>query len=175
MDPVTDIHLEHFRQLYLSERARRESIRSSVSTPVAALSFAVFAFSGLAIKVDVTRWHEPVTLCILLLGALSAAALFASAWQIFRSEWLFVYHEPPRLTDLVEAERTAEPIEDAVKRTRRVLTVSYAVAYEQYLQGNALSARSRTWALRLILTALLIQVLAIMLLPVHLAGRGATP
>ncbi|MCH8683844.1 hypothetical protein [Pedomonas mirosovicensis] len=169
MDPITDLHLEHFRQLYLNERSRRETIRSSVSTPVAALSFAVFAFSTLAVEIDLARWQEPVTLLILLLSALAAAALFASAYQIFRAEWLFVYHEPPRLIDLIGDARAAEPVENIVKRTRRVLTASYAVAYEQYLQGNALSSRSRTWALRLILVSLLLQVAAFMLLPFHLA------
>ncbi|HEY4548061.1 MAG TPA: hypothetical protein VIG90_16775 [Pedomonas sp.] len=174
MDPVTDLHLEHFRQLYLSERARRETIRSSVSTPVAALSFSVFAFSSLAVQVDMARWQEPATLSILLLGGLAAAALFASAYQILMAEWLFVYHEPPRLADLISDTPANATAEEVAGHARRVLTASYAVAYEQYLQGNALSARSRTWGLRLILLSLLLQVIAFMLLPLHLAG-GQTP
>jgi len=173
MDPVTDLHLEHFRQLYLSERSRREMIRSSVSTPVAALSFAVFAGSTLATRTDITRWQEPVTLLILLFSGLAAVALFASAYQILMSEWLFVYHEPPRLADLIDDTQAEASAEEAAGRARRVLTASYAVAYEQYLQGNALSARSRTWGLRLILMSLLFQVVAFMLLPFHLAGGGS--
>ncbi|SKA33345.1 hypothetical protein [Consotaella salsifontis] len=47
MRAVSPLYLEHARQLFLSERARRETIRSSLSTPVAAISFAVFSFSSL--------------------------------------------------------------------------------------------------------------------------------
>jgi len=50
------------------------------------------------------------------------------------------------------------------------LAASYAVAYEQYLQGNAVSARRRTWALRLILLSLLLQAVGFAILPFHLAG-----
>lgn len=170
MDPVTDLHLVHYRQLYMAERSRREMIRSSVSTPVAALSFAVFAGSNLAIRIDITRWQEPVTLVILLFSGLGALALFASAYQILMAEWLFVYHEPPRLADLIGGTPADATPEEVTGHARRVLTASYAVAYEQYLQGNALSARSRTWGLRLILLSLLLQVVAFMLLPLHLAG-----
>ncbi|MEJ7930501.1 hypothetical protein WG922_11005 [Ramlibacter sp. AN1015] len=84
------------------------------------------------------------------------------------SEWLFVYHEPPRLEDLVK-EQDAVP-EDADARLRAVLTASYAVAYEQYLRGNAASSRHRTWALRLIVLSLLLQAVAFAVLPFHLAG-----
>jgi hypothetical protein len=38
----------------------------------------------------------------MLLGTASAIALFASAWQVLMAEWLFVYHEPPRLADLID-------------------------------------------------------------------------
>lgn len=170
MERITDLHLEHCRQLYLSERSRRESIRSSVSTPVAALSFAVFAFSSLAVEIDLARWREPVSLAILLLGGIAAAALFGSAYQVLMSEWLFVYHEPPRLVDLVDEIQEDTRPEEITRHTRCMLTASYAVAYEQYLAGNAMSARSRTWALRLILLSLLLQVVAFMLLPFHLAN-----
>lgn len=166
--PVTQLHLEHARHLFLSERSRRESIRGSLSTPVAAISFAVFALSTLAVEVDIARWRQGSTLALLLLGTGAVAALFASAWQVVRSEWLFVYHEPPRLTDLLGAgDGSREAEED---RTRRLLTASYAVAYEQYLKGNAVSARRRTWALRLILLSLLLQAVAFVLLPFHRAG-----
>lgn len=43
---VTALHLEHCRNLFLSERSRRETICGSISTPVAAISFAVFALSN---------------------------------------------------------------------------------------------------------------------------------
>jgi hypothetical protein len=168
---LTTLHLEHTRELFLSERSRREGIRGSLSTPVAAISFAVFALSTLAVEFDATRWWEGSALAILLLGATAIAALFASAWQVVQSEWLFVYHEPPRLEDLLEQQEGA-PLELAAEedRIRRLLAASYSVAYQQYLQGNAISARRRTWALRLILVSLLLQAVAFAILPFNLAG-----
>jgi hypothetical protein len=165
--PAGDIHLEHARQLFLSERSRRETIRGSISTPVAAISFAVFAFSSLVLELDAGRWREASTLAIMALGSAAIAALFASAWQVVMSEWLFVYHEPPRLSDLMDGEAGAAESE---ARLRGLLAASYAVAYEQYLRGNAASSRHRTWALRLILLSLLLQALAFAVLPFHLAG-----
>src|SRR5690606_1609963 len=106
---------------------------------------------------------------IMLMGAGAAAALFASAYQVVMSEWLFVYHEPPHLPDLLDHE-PAQASGDEESRVRGMLAASYAVAYEQYLEGNAISARCRTWALRLILLSLLLQSAAFMILPFHLAG-----
>ena len=169
MRRITDLHLEHCRQLFLSERSRREAIRGSLSTPVAAISFAVFAFSSLSVEIDPGQWRQGPTLAILALAAAAVLALFASAWQVVMSEWLFVYHEPPRLVDLLKAEGTSDA-DGEDDRLRPVLTASYAVAYEQYLQGNAVSARRRTWALRLILLSLLLQAVAFAILPFHRAG-----
>ncbi|WP_102961155.1 hypothetical protein [Mangrovicella endophytica] len=168
MRTITTLHLEHTRQLFFGERERRESIRSSLSTPVAAISFAVFALSTLSAAVDASRWRDGITLAILALGSAAVLALFSSAYQVVKSEWLFVYHEPPRLTDIVDlGTETAEAEEE---RLRGVLAASYAVAYEQYLQGNAISSRCRTWALRLILASLLLQAVAFALLPFHQTG-----
>lgn len=169
MPRITQLHLDHLQALFLNERSRREGIRGSLSTPVASISFAVFAFSSLSVEVDPDRWRQLPTLLIFVLGALAALALFASAWQVLMAEWLFVYHDPPRLVDLVDetAGRSAEEEEEHV---RALLAASYAVAYEQYLKGNAISARRRTWALRLILLSLLLQALAFVVLPFHRAG-----
>lgn len=169
MRRITQFHLDHVQALFLNERSRREGIRGSLSTPVAAISFAVFAFSSLSVEVDPERWRQASTLAIFVLGAAAAIALFASAWQVLMAEWLFVYHEPPRLVDLLDdvEGRSDEEEEDHV---RAMLAASYAVAYERYLQGNAISARRRTWALRLILLSLLLQALAFVILPFHRAG-----
>lgn len=166
MTSITPLHLEHARELFFAERTRRESIRSSLSTPVAAISFAVFALSTLSVRVEIDRWAETPTLLIMVMGAGAAGALFASAYQVVMSEWLFVYHEPPRLPDLL----ARNPMEDEEDQVRGLLAASYAVAYEQYLEGNAISARCRTWALRLILLSLLLQSAAFLILPFHLAG-----
>ena len=53
---------------------------------------------------------------------------------------------------------------------RGLLAASYAVAYEEQLKGNAISAMRRTWALRLILLALLLQAVAFVILPFHRGG-----
>ncbi|HBZ06730.1 MAG TPA: hypothetical protein DEP03_10250 [Massilia sp.] len=169
MRRITQFHLEHVQALFLNERSRREGIRGSLSTPVAAISFAVFAFSSLSVEVDPERWRQASTLAIFVLGAAAAIALFASAWQVLMAEWLFVYHEPPRLVDLLDdVEGRSDAEEEA--HVRAMLAASYAVAYERYLQGNAISARRRTWALRLILLSLLLQALAFVILPFHRAG-----
>lgn len=170
MRRVTQLHLDHLQAMFLNERSRREGIRGSLSTPVAAISFAVFAFSSLSVEVDPSRWRQLPTLLIFLLGAGAAIALFASAWQVLMAEWLFVYHDPPRLVDLIDADDAGRSEQEAEQQVRALLAASYAVAYEQYLKGNAMSARRRTWALRLILLSLLLQALAFVLLPFHRAG-----
>lgn len=169
MRRITPLHLDHLQALFLNERSRREGIRGSLSTPVAAMSFAVFAFSSLSVEVNPEHWRQTSTLLILLLGAVAAIALFASAWQVLMAEWLFVYHEPPRLIDLLDDVDDRSP-EQEEEHVRTLLAASYAVAYEQYLKGNAISARRRTWALRLILLSLLLQALAFVILPFHRAG-----
>lgn len=166
---ITQLHLDYLQALFLNERTRRESIRGSLSTPVASISFAVFAFSSLSVEVDPARWSQPSTLLIFLLAALATLALFASAWQVLMAEWLFVYHEPPRLIDLLDDASGRGAVADD-DHLRALLASSYAVAHEQYLKGNAISARRRTWALRLILLSLLLQALAFVVLPFHRAG-----
>jgi hypothetical protein len=168
--PLTELHLSHAKELFFAERSRREGIRGSLSTPVAAISFAVFALSTLAVEFDATRWREGPAFAIMLLGAGGVAALFASAWQVVQAEWLFAYHEPPRLGDLLDAD--AETLSERAQEdgVRSQLAAIYAVAYEQYLQGNAISARHRTWALRLILLSLLLQAVGFTVLPFHRAG-----
>ena len=169
MRRITQLHLDHLRALFLSERSRREEIRGSLSTPVAAISFAVFAFSSLSVEVNPVHWRQTSTLLIFFLGAVAATALFASAWQVLMAEWLFVYHEPPRLVDLLD-DVPGRSLQEEEEHARALLAASYAVAYEQYLKGNAVSARRRTWALRLILLSLLSQALAFVVLPFHVAG-----
>ena len=166
--PVSQLHLEHARHLFLSERSRRESIRASLSTPVAAISFSVFALSSLSVELTIEHWQRWPTLALIALSAAAVLALFASAYQVMMSEWLFVYHEPPQIADLLDHDGGGDG--DHETRVRGMLTASYAVAYEQYLKGNADSARRRTWALRLILLSLLLQAVAFLILPFHRAG-----
>jgi len=165
---ITDLHLDHCRHLFLSERSRREAIRGSLSTPVAAISFAVFALSTLSVEVDFSSGHQGLTITMAVLAAAAIGALFASAWQVVMSEWLFVYHEPPRLVDLLQGADASGDVDEG--GARLALAASYAVAYEQYLRGNAISAHRRTWALRLILLSLLLQAVAFAILPFQKVG-----
>lgn len=127
MRRITQLHLEHIQALFLNERSRREGIRGSLSTPVAAISFAVFAFSSLSVEVDPARWRQLPTLLIFLLGAAAAIALFASAWQVLMAEWLFVYHEPPRLIDLLDDDVSHSEIEEE-QHVRTVLAAWFPYA-----------------------------------------------
>jgi len=62
------------------------------------------------------------------------------------------------------------PDETEVRRQLMdLLTGSYSLAYERYFFGNEFSARHRTWALRLVLAALLCLIASFLLLPLHTA------
>lgn len=168
-----ELRHEHFRQIYLGERSRRESIRSSIGTPVAAISFSVFALGNLATGVDAARLGEPAGLVIAIAACLAVVAMLGAVHQVFMVEWLFVHHEPPRLPDLLDADariRVERGDEAAGPGTMDLLTASYAIAFEQFLWGNTVSARSRTRALRLVLLSLVSIALGFLALPFHQAG-----
>lgn len=168
-----ELRHEHFRQIYMSERSRRESIRSSIGTPVSAISFSVFALGNLLVQFDASRLGEPTAMAIAVLATTSVVALLAAVHQVFMVEWLFVHHEAPRLPDLMEAEERMRAVmgEDEVAAGMMdLMTASYSIAFEQHLWGNTVSARSRTWALRLVLLSLTFLAAAFLLLPFHLMG-----
>ena len=168
-----ELRHEHFRQIFLSEQSRRESIRSSIGTPVSAISFAVFALGNLAVRFDASRLSEPTAIVIAVLTAISVLALLGAVHQVFMVEWLFVHHKPPRLTDLVQADeslRAGKREEEVVAGILDLMTASYSIAFEQYLWGNTVSARSRTRALRLVMLSLTFLAAGFLLLPFHLKG-----
>ena len=169
MRSPAELRHDHFRQLYFAERSRRESIRGSIGTPVAAISFSVFAFGTLATEFDFARWVAPPSLVIVLLACASMLALLGAAYHVVMVEWLFVYHEPPSLADLLSAEAQVRVDRPDHLETEMVdlLTGSYAIAYQQYLCGNMISARSRTWALRFVLASLVLLAIAFLFLPAH--------
>ncbi|MFS0753583.1 hypothetical protein ABC383_02660 [Noviherbaspirillum sp. 1P10PC] len=77
MRRITQVHFDHTQALFLSERSRREGIRGSLGTPVAAISFAflaVLALSSRSVGVNPERWCQLPTLLILLPGLAAAAA-----------------------------------------------------------------------------------------------------
>jgi hypothetical protein len=176
---VTDLGYELYRDLYFSERQRRETIRGSIAVPTAALAFSIYSLSMLATQFDLTRWHEPFAIAIGLLSLLATGLLIVAAANIGRVEWMFVYHDPPDLEALVKAEDQARRelgdwwLEDGEgkRQLRGVLTASFYIAYGKYFAANQRSARRRTLALRQVLAALVSLALAFALLPAHLAGR----
>lgn len=184
-DAPSRLRFETFRELYFSERTRRESIRGSIGVPAAAVSFALYAFIGLAqrVNLDLLPGHLP-TLFMVALALIGIGLLIGSVWRLLMSEWLFVYSEPPDLEELVrvEAELRNKCVEEGVKddeiadiverRTRDVLTAGYYVGYQRYVAGNTTSAGHRTWAVRLVFLGLLCLFGAAILLPVHLAAGG---
>lgn len=163
-----------FQRLYFDERSERVAIRGSIGTPVAAISFSVFAFGTLATEFDMAEWRQPASIFIMVLACGSIAAMFAAIYHVIMVEWLFVYYEPPDLHELLAAEERirAERPEQVETQLTELMTASYFIGYQQYLCGNTVSARNRTWALRLVMASLLQQAVCFLLLPIHLAGSG---
>lgn len=168
-----ELRFEHFREIYLSERTRREAIRGSIGTPVAAISFSVFSLGNLAARIDATRLEEPVSLFIAAAACAGVLAMLGAVYHVVMVEWLFIHHEPPPLPRLVEAEnaiRTERGEEAVVPGLMDMMAASYAIAFEQYLWGNTMSARSRTRALRLVLLSLVFFALGFLALPFQKMG-----
>ena len=178
MSGPIDLRNDLYRELFFSERARREQIRSSIGFPTSAVAFSVYAFSGLAQSFDVERWDEPVALAIIALTLLAIVLMLFAVVLIVRVEWLFSYSDPPDLYELVRMERglreraasgTADSPQDMVPdQLKDALTGSFYIGYMRYFNENARSASYRARALRLVLAALMCLLLAFALLPLHL-------
>lgn len=168
-----ELRFDHFRQIYLNERTRREAIRGSIGTPVAAISFSVFSLGNLVTRFDMSRLGEPVSLFIAAMACAGVLAMLGAVYHVVMVEWLFIHHEPPPMAGLVEAENAirAERGEEAVvPGLMDLMAASYAIAFEQYLWGNTVSARSRTRALRLVLLSLVFLAIGFLALPFHQKG-----
>ena len=184
MQTTTELKFDHYRQLFIEARANRGQIRSSVATPVAASAFTVFNLGTLAQNFDVARALEPAGVLIGFLAISAVLALLAAVWCAIRVEWHFVHLEPPDLPEIVRIERQLRerlgddgdqrPAAESVSGDLHdLLTGSYYVGYEEYLVGNARSARYRMWALRLVLLALACLAVAFLALPFHLGAVAA--
>lgn len=188
MRTATDVKTDLYRDLYFNERNRREQIRGSIGTPTAALAFAAFNFSILADEVQPGLWPHPVTVVVILLMLAALAASVLSALNIIGVEWVFVYHEPPDLETLSEAEarlrrdcrgeasdhHPREPDEAWIgAELDKMTAASFYLAYSRYLAGNGKSARRRTWAQRFVVLALVCLIAAYVLLPFQ--GAPASP
>ena len=169
MDPVR-LRFDAMRELYQSQRDRREQIRSSVATPVSALAFTVFNLSTLATNYHLEHWNYPVNLAIGVLFFTSVVLLLSGAAFIINLERGFIYVDPPDLKELVEAENKLREqggkSEEAIAaQMQNMMAGSYDIVYRWYFAANEHAARDRTRGLHLILFSLGLIVVAFALLP----------
>ncbi|HLT01247.1 MAG TPA: hypothetical protein VK001_03670, partial [Geminicoccaceae bacterium] len=150
----------------------------SMAIPVSAIAFSVYAFGSLATNIDLDRWQQPATLVLIALALLAVAAVLAASICLIRVEWLMLFHEPPDLDELVDAEARIRAAlgheasrEEAVERHYiGMLTGAYDIAYRRQFVGNEASAKYRAWAVRYVVLALVLLFLAYMVLPFHTAA-----
>ena len=178
MAEPAELRHQLYRDLFFAERTRREQIRGSIAIPVSAIAFAVYAFSVLATNVDLNRWQQPSSLVVIALALLALGAVLAASVCLIRVEWLMLFHEPPDLDELVDAERHIRRAlgkegghaEEAVGRQYLgLLTGAFSIAYQRQSVANEASAKFRAWAVRFVVLALLLLFFAHMILPVHQA------
>ncbi len=165
--------LDITREMFRVQRQRRDDIRASLATPVAALAFSVFDLATLAPLIDLT---EPSTFdaVVWMLALVAVAALVGASLLIVRVEWRFIYLDPPDLEAIVEAEKQlAERVSDPDERLERLrdyMAGAYDIGYRRYFAENEQRARDRTYGLRLIILALTVLMFAFALVP--LAARA---
>lgn len=164
--------LDITREMFRVQRQRRDEIRASLATPVAALAFSVFNLATLAPLIEL---RAPTTFDLAAWGLALAAvlALIGASLLIVRVEWRFIYLDPPDLEAIVAAERQlAERVtdpEERLDRLRDFMAGAYDIGYRRYFAENEQRARDRTYGLRLIILALGLLMLAFALVP--LAGN----
>jgi hypothetical protein len=150
-DDITS--LESLRGLYLSERARRENVRSQLAVPVSIVSFSIFGYVSFAQYFDASR-TDPVSIVIDVLMILSLALTLSAAVFLARVELIFLRVEMGDLEDMDDAEDEYQYFRRAYFRTRA---------------QNAAAARQRARSFLLMLLALGCFIAAVALLPFHLA------
>ena len=178
MDKPAELRHQLYRDLFFAERTRREQIRGSIAIPVSAIAFSVYAFSVLATNLDLNRWQQPASLAVIALALLALGAVLAASICLIRVEWLMLFHEPPDLDELIDAEQQIRhALADEPKHAEAVerhyagmLTGAYSIAYRRQFVGNEASAKYRAWAVRFVVLALLLLFFAHMVLPVHRAA-----
>ena len=173
---LSDLRFQLARNMYTSQRSRREEVRGSVGTPVAALAFSVFNLSTLATYYAAGQWAQPVNLAIAILTIAGIASLIAGAFFIVRMEWNVIYMDPPDLQEIVRAERAfrrmgSESDEALVTNLQDVMAGAYDIVYRRYFAANEQAAKDRTRGLHFIIGALILISLAFALLPFQ-TGKG---
>lgn len=171
---TTRLRYEVMRDFYHVQRERREHIRNSVATPVAALAFSIFNLSALAANVTVDNLASAPGIAIAILAVFSVAAMMWAARLIVGVERNVVYLDPPDLEEMVAAEtqiRRDGGDEAAVAaKMLDLMSGSYDIVYRRYFAANEQAARDRTKGLRLILVALIAIALCFLILPFQAEG-----
>lgn len=157
------------KDLYLCERGRREEIRQSVATPVAALAFSIFNLGNLSTQYDASAWPETVSLVIATLMLASVLILLLASLLIIKVERLIFYYDPPSLKDLTTVEKN---IENKIGKNGNIeeemqnyISACYDISYRKHFISNERAARDRTRGLHLIVLALMIIAIAYLFLP----------
>jgi hypothetical protein len=173
---TAQLRFDAMRDLYQRQRDRREEIRGSVATPVAAFAFSIFDLSTLATNYSVENMGSAPGIVIGIIALASVVILLYAASLIIRVERDFIYIDPPDLEGMLDAETRirqagGEGDEDLVaEQMRSLLTGAYDIIYRRYYAANEQAARDRTLGLRLILCALALLTVAFLILPFQMGG-----
>jgi hypothetical protein len=170
------LRFETMRDLYQTQRDRRDAIRGSIATPVAAFAFSIFDLSNLATHYDINNIDSVPGIIIATIAVCIVATLLYAAFLIINVERNFIYIDPPDLEGMLHSEESIRNSTEAsdenttAEQMRDLLTGSYDIIYRQYFAANEHAARDRTLGLRLILCALAAIAVAFLILPFQVGG-----
>lgn len=153
------LSLETLRDFFMQERGRRESIRSQIGIPVSVMSFAAFGFVSFASNIDIGHWRNIPTIAMIALAVLSLLLLVAAVVYLNRVERTFS-SSGPRFE--IEPERGGDERDYLIDRLRTLRDANDAAAWY------------RARAFVLLMAALIAFLLAIALLPGHMAIANAS-
>jgi hypothetical protein len=175
VDPDSLRH-QLYRDLYLSERARRERICASAGLPVAALAVTVLALASVLPGIDLTAWRQPATAGVVALVAAAMVCVIGAGMNVIRIERPAALSQLPDLDDLRAIEASTRRLMAESGRDDRALiaehfrgrlTDTYFAAFREQQRGNGLSAARRAAALRLSVLGLILLSAACIALPLQ--------
>lgn len=155
---VDDLGLQGVRDLYMAERARRETIRSQLAVPGSVISFSIFGYIYVARVFDVALLGQPATTAMAVACLLSMAFLLVAVVFLARVELLFLRQGPAT----TEREHVYTDEHDFFRR-----------ALEATREQNDRATLHRSRGFLFMLTALSCFVLGVALLPLHMAEKRA--
>lgn len=149
---LNELSSESLKDLYLSEREQSQTIRSQLAVPVTIISFLIFGYVSFAQELDISRWHEPVTLVAVLLSIGSILLIFTAMYYLSRVERTFLGAGPQSVEARLRGSDEAGFFLDAIRSVRK---------------HNDAASRCRARAFFLLLAALASFIVAVTLLPLH--------